>query len=335
MGSGRKRVLVIGAGSIGTRHLRVIHGLGCDVMGCDTQPGAFDAIRRDIPALPAFADLGRALAERPDIVVVATPPALHEAHARSAFRAGAHVLCEKPMADTAAACGRMIRAARAARRVLHVGFVNRYHPVLQRLKRELNAGRLGTVLFGAADLGSYVTLTCSRSRYQATVYGALLMDYTHQLDFMPWLMGSPAVRVYAVGQKKGVFEHGSNPAMIAMILEHANGTITEIHLDYCRHPQQASVSLTGDRGYLQADLATNRIDRGLRHTGAVRRWTLTVERDDLFRAQFRQVVAAAEGRPASIVSGEEGREATRLAEAALRSLRLRRPVAVRLPVCAP
>jgi len=327
----KKRVLIIGAGSIGTRHLRVIRGLGYDVLGCDKQPDAFNAIREQIAALPTYTDLDAALAEKPDLVVVATPPAAHADHTVAALKAGAHVLCEKPMADTLPACDRMIKAAHKYRKVLHIGFVNRHHPGLRRIKEAADSGRLGKIVFGSADLGSYFTLMCSRSRYQADVYGALLLDYTHQLDYMPWIMGSPVVRLYAAGRTLGNFEFKSKPNVLAMILEHANGTMTEIHLDYCRHPQQGSAAITGDQGYIKADFTTNRIVIGSLKAGKLREEDISVERDDLFREQFRQFVAATEGRPAEIVPGAEGRRATQLVAAALKSLKLRRPVAIPLP----
>lgn len=325
----KKRVLVIGAGSIGTRHLRVIHGLGYDVLGCDTQPDAFKAIREQIPSLPSFTVLDKALAEKPSFVVVATPPALHAGHTVAAMEAGAHVLCEKPMADTARSCDLMVAAAEKYGKVLHIGFVNRYHPGVRRLKEAASSGALGKVLFGSADLGSYFTLMCSRSRYQAKVFGALLLDYTHQLDYMPWIMGSPVTRVYAAGSALGKFELKSKPNMIAMILEHANGTLTEIHLDYCRHPQQSSASIAGDRGFARVDFSANRFVAGRLADGSAREESIAVERDDLFREQFRQFVAACAGRRADIVPGEEARRATLIAAAALKSLRTRRPESVR------
>lgn len=320
------RALVIGAGSIGTRHLRLIHGMGFSVMGCDTEPKAFDAIRKEIPDLATFTSLAQALAQRPELVVVATPPQVHADHTVAAMEAGAHVLCEKPMADTLPNADRMIAAAKEHRKVLHIGFVNRYHPCLVRVKELVDSGRLGRVLFAQADLGSYFTLICSRSRYQATTYAALLLDYTHQLDFVPWILGAPATRLYAVGQNLGAFELKSNPSMIAMLLEHAGGPVSEIHLDYCRKPQMATLHVTGDRAYVLCDLMTAKITLGNRADDAVDSQTLTYERDDLFREQFRQFVAAAEGKPARIVSGAEGRCSLQLVERAIESMQSRSPV---------
>jgi UDP-N-acetylglucosamine 3-dehydrogenase len=324
----RHRVLVIGAGSIGSRHLRVVHGLGFDVMGCDSDPKAFARVRADIPDLPTFSDLHAALAAQPHIAIVATPHHLHAPQTAAAMAAGAHVLCEKPMADTVAAADAMIEAARVNNKVLHIGFTNRYNPCLLRIKELIEAGALGTIVAAQADVGAYVTLINSRSRYQARTFGALLLDYTHQLDFVPWLVGAPVQRIYAIGRNLGAFDLGSNPNLVAMILEHAGGALGEIHLDYCRHPVAASLSLIGDKGWATSDLTTNRLTVANRQENTRKEETLAFERDDMFRAQFMDFVAAVEGRPSRIVSGQEGRCSMLLAEAALTSLHSQMPIGV-------
>ncbi len=328
MSDSKPIVLVIGAGSIGTRHLEVVHGMGYPAMACDTDPAAFARINEIVPDLPTFTNLSSALAQQPDIVIVATAPGLHADHTIAAFEAGAHVLCEKPMADTVAACDRMIDAAKQSGKVLHVGFVNRYNPCITKPKRLTEEGALGMPLFASAQGGSYLTLICSRSRHQATTYAALLLDYTHQLDYIPWILDSPVCRVYAVARNRGEFELKSDPNMITMILEHESGVVSEIHLDFVRHPQTMTLSVTGDRGYMLSDLMQSTVGIGRREDESFEERTLTFERNDLFREQFANFVAATRGEPARIVDGEEGRASMRIVEAVLRSLASRTPVQI-------
>ena len=324
--SKKPRVLVIGVGSIGTRHLRLIHGMGHPVAGCDTDPAAFDRVREDVPDIETFLDLDPALESRPDLVVVATAHHLHAPHAVAALEAGAHVLCEKPMADTVEAADRMIEAARRAGKVLHVGLMNRYHPCVARARELVASGALGVPLFAQADLGSYRTLICSRSRYQSQVFGALLLDYTHQLDFVPYVLGAPATRVYAVSRARGDFELKSDPNVISLILEHGDGPVSEIHLDYCRNPQVNTLSVTGDEGYVTCDFERRIATLGTRKDESVREETLPGDYDDVYRESFRQFVAATKGEQANIIPGQEGRQSLAIVTAALESLRTRAPV---------
>src|SRR4029453_5830704 len=80
---------------------------------------------------------------RPDIVVIASPPSLHRAIAVEALAAGAHVLCEKPLAMDAAEGRAMIEAAQRAKRTAMTSFNWRYPAAMQRLRTMAAAGFLG------------------------------------------------------------------------------------------------------------------------------------------------------------------------------------------------
>ncbi|MCG7208489.1 Gfo/Idh/MocA family protein [Streptomyces arenae] len=81
-----------------------------------------------------------------DIVHVCSPNSLHHEHTLAALAAGAHVICEKPLATTAADAGELVRAARAADRIGAVPFVYRYHPMARQARALVADGRIGTVL---------------------------------------------------------------------------------------------------------------------------------------------------------------------------------------------
>ncbi|MEU2421010.1 Gfo/Idh/MocA family oxidoreductase [Streptomyces sp. NPDC007851] len=81
-----------------------------------------------------------------DVVHVCSPNHLHLEHTLTALAAGAHVICEKPLATTAADAGELVRAARAADRIAAVPFVYRYHPMARQARALVADGRIGTVL---------------------------------------------------------------------------------------------------------------------------------------------------------------------------------------------
>src|SRR5918996_2837516 len=83
---------------------------------------------------------------RPDIVVIATPPHLHKAIALAAFAQGAHVLCEKPVALTAADAREMVDAAARAQRIAMTNFNWRSPAGVQRFHAMVEEGFLGRLL---------------------------------------------------------------------------------------------------------------------------------------------------------------------------------------------
>ncbi|HEY8565577.1 MAG TPA: Gfo/Idh/MocA family oxidoreductase [Beijerinckiaceae bacterium] len=88
-----------------------------------------------------------------DIVYVITPNALHPEFTLRAFAAGKHVLCEKPMAPTAADCERMIAAGRQAGRKLMIAYRAQYEPFNLEAMRLARAGDLGTIRYVTSDHG--------------------------------------------------------------------------------------------------------------------------------------------------------------------------------------
>lgn len=88
-----------------------------------------------------------------DVVYIVLPNSLHRQFAERAFRAGKHVLCEKPMATNVADCEAMIAAARAANRKLMVAYRSQFEPHNLLAMRTLRRGDLGPVRVVTADIG--------------------------------------------------------------------------------------------------------------------------------------------------------------------------------------
>jgi predicted dehydrogenase len=129
-----------------------------------------------------------------DVVSVATPNKFHLPLALAAFRAGCHVLCEKPMALDAAQGRRMVAAARAARRRLMINFSFRFTEQAWALKQQVDAGILGDVYFGRTVWHRRRGLPRFGGWFgiKALSGGGPLIDLgVHRLDLALWLMGYP------------------------------------------------------------------------------------------------------------------------------------------------
>jgi predicted dehydrogenase len=128
------RVALIGLGEAGaTIHLPALLGIAdVDVVGA-VDPD--ETRRRDASTrlgIPVFADLGELLATpKPDLVIIASPPALHAAHCIAAMNAGADVLCEKPFAASVHEGRDVLACAAAAGRRIAVNHEFRAMPVFR------------------------------------------------------------------------------------------------------------------------------------------------------------------------------------------------------------
>lgn len=206
------RVAVVGAGWPGRRHIDGYrkHDSVEVVALCDMNE---ERLREaaDAHHVPGrYAALDDMLAkEKPDIVSVCTPNALHAEMSIAAMKAGAHVLVEKPMAVSGVAAREMVETSRATGKKLMVGYQRRFIADVAYLKQAIDAGEFGDLYFaravwirriGIPGMGTWFT-------QKALAGGGALIDIgVHVLDLALWMFGYPDVVnvAAATGSKFGV-----------------------------------------------------------------------------------------------------------------------------------
>lgn len=324
-----KRVVVVGCGSIGRRHARALARRGDVALElCEPQPDNLQLSLSEVGPVPTHTAFDAMLQTKPEMVIIATPHALHAPQTGAALDAGAHVLCEKPMADTVANAQTMLAAAQRSGRVLSIGFTNHFHPAMQRIKALIQSGELGTLLHVHWHIGTYLTLLSSVSRHQATLDGSIMMDYAHQPDLLYWWLGERPTRVYAAGRQAGALPLQSNPNVLLVTLEYASPLLATIHLNYVQHPQRAGCEITGDQGWLLFDMGNGQLRRGKQADASEVTETIAVERDALFRDEHQAFFNAVAGRRAPESAGHEAIVSQQIIEAVLASWRRQEPVSL-------
>jgi predicted dehydrogenase len=141
------RIAVAGTGFIGEVHVHAARRAGAHLVGVlASSPERTRAAAARLGADRAFADAA-ALATAPDVDVVhiCTPNRLHAGLADAALAAGKHVICEKPLATTAAEAHRLADAAADAAAVATVPFVYRFYPLVREARARVTAGAIGPV----------------------------------------------------------------------------------------------------------------------------------------------------------------------------------------------
>ena len=144
------RAGLIGGGFMGAVHARSARAAGADVVAVATSSA--EGARRAAESLgvPVAAESVEALlAMDLDVVHVCSPNAAHVEHALAVLAAGVPVVCEKPLATSAADAARLVEAARAAGLVATVPFVYRFHPMAREARDRVRTGGRIFTLQGA------------------------------------------------------------------------------------------------------------------------------------------------------------------------------------------
>jgi predicted dehydrogenase len=343
------RVAISGAGAIAERaHIPALKSVA-DLQVVAIQSRTEEKARRvaealwpDAPARPhTYSDFDAMLSrEHPDAVCIFTPNHLHCGYTLKALAAGAHVLCEKPMAPLAADARRMVEAAGRAKRVLMVAMQRRYGGLETAIKRAVSSGAIGTPHFVRARLshGGPETWAPGQTWFTSAAEaggGATLDLGVHITDLAIWLMGeveSVSGRVATLGKKIEVEDTG------VMLLSFRSGALGVIEASWSSSPGLSAMEIYGDEGrvmvgYPRLDVAIQRAD-GTPAPGFSREEILAGfdPRDLLapFHALAQNFADAIAGRAAPSPDGRDGLRAIEVIEACYRSARS--GAAVKLPL---
>jgi predicted dehydrogenase len=271
----RKTIALIGCGRISFKHVEAalanadrLELIAC----CDPAPGRAEEKRADyLKGQPdakteIFADYRAMLAKlRPDIVAVATESGKHAAVVIDCLRAGAHVICEKPMALSTRDADAMIAEAKKADRRLAVCFQNRFNAPVVRARKALEAGRFGRMLHGAVQVRwnrneGYYAEAPWRGTWEQDG-GTLMNQCTHGIDLLQWMMGEDAVRVQA--QTRRFLRPIEAEDFGAAVVEFASGAVGIIEGTADVYPTNLNetLSLFGEKGTaVIGGLAVNKIE---------------------------------------------------------------------------
>jgi predicted dehydrogenase len=242
------KACVIGLGSMGRNHARVLAGLaGVALVGVADPSEASRAAYRPFEGVRVFADYREMLdAVRPDYVVVATPTELHCEVACEVMKRKINVLVEKPISKRLAEAETMIATAAAEGVMLMVGHIERFNPAVREIRRRVEANELGPLFqLHARRLGPFPLRIAD--------VGVILDLATHDIDAMHYVTGSHVVRAYAETARKA---HKSCEDMLSGLLRFESGEIGVLDVSWLSPKKLRELWVVGEGGTLVADYLT-------------------------------------------------------------------------------
>lgn len=253
------KLLVVGCGSIGKRHLRNLKALNAgELLAFDPSAERLREAREQSGAAPVQT-LAEGLAAKPDIVLIATPNSIHVGPALEAARAGCHLFIEKPLSHTLAGLDELEAAVTKGKLRALVGCNWRFHPGIAAIKKFVAGGELGKPWTARIAAGFYLPDWHPgedyRQGYSARreLGGGITLDAIHQIDYALWLFGA-ARSVTGVAAKVSDLQIDVEDTA-DLIIRHDSGTVSNIHLDYLQRSYVHTASVSCSEGSLEWSIA--------------------------------------------------------------------------------
>ena len=234
------RVGIIGIGHWGPNYARILNGqvAGAKLTACvDRVPARLNTIREQYPQVAMLTD-HREMIEKKlvDAVAICTTATTHRPIAEDCLAAGLDVLVEKPIAASSEDAEAIIKAARSSDRILMVGHTFLFNPAVQAMKRHLESGELGRVLY---------------FHFQRTGLGPIRQDVNalwdlapHDLSMLAYWLGAEPTEVVARGQS--YLKPGSDD-VVFLTLRYPNDVLASIHVSWLDPVKVRRATIVGDR----------------------------------------------------------------------------------------
>lgn len=255
-----KRVIVIGTGGIGKRHIRGLLRTGRATLDF-VEP---DPVRRAEAVAAyahgaAFASLQEANLAGYDLAFICAPAHTHTTIMTACARAGLPFLVEKPLAVTMDGVDAALAEVRKAGIAARIGYIRRIAPEVNALRDQILAGRIGTPRL--AYLNSSQEFPKYRPDYRETYYarpemggGAILDAASHSIDLLIWVLGRP-VTVMAMYDRL-VLQGTQTEDTCLISIRFENGAMANLTLNQFQKPNIALTEFIGTKGNLRLEHST-------------------------------------------------------------------------------
>jgi len=249
--------LIVGAGSIGQRHIRNLKLIGIDkIIAIRSLKGHYKKLPKELGVIEVdnWAD---AIKQKPEIAIIANPTSLHLEAARKIVPHVKGILLEKPLSHTLCFCQELVDQLSEHRVVSFVGHNLMFHPIVENIMKCIETYDLGKLINSQIQVGQWLPDWHPYEDFEKAYYarkdlgGGVTLTLIHEIHLALELAGLPS-------QVFGILS-GSDKLNIDvdvcsdLLIKHQSGVVSQIHLDFIQKPAHRSGLITFEKGWLNYD----------------------------------------------------------------------------------
>ena len=256
-----KKILIIGYGSIGKRHVKnILDETSYEIIILTKRK---DKIQIDSNRVKIFHNLNDCLSEKPHIGFITNETAYHIEIATKLAKSGLDLFLEKPLSNSMEGIKSLQKIVKQKKLITQMGYNLRFHESLIKTKKLLEQEKIGKIISVQAENGSYFPDWHPYEDYRLsyagkkTLGGGIILTQIHDVDYLYWFFKNPK----SVFSMSGKFSNLDITAedYCASIIQFPKNITVELHLDFFQGPEFRSFKIKGTNGILSWNSLDNKI----------------------------------------------------------------------------
>ena len=253
------KILVVGFGSIGRRHLENFLQIGNTELVVYTKRNDLQSLKKD--GIKVSNSLTECLKENPDVGVIANETSLHMPIAIKLAKEGLDLFLEKPLSNSLKDAEKLHAIVKKKKLITQMGCNLRFHPCIKKIKNLIEQKKIGRIISAQVQNCSYLPdfhrWEDYRKSYAARkdLGGGVILTQIHEIDYMYWFF-QEVENVLSISGKFSELDVTAED-YVSSLLKFKNKIIGELHMDYFQRPDFRSCKIRGTKGEIYWDSNDN------------------------------------------------------------------------------
>ena len=256
-----KKILVVGYGSIGKRHVENLLSISnLEIIVC-TKRNDINKLKKHTKV---YHTINQSLKEKPDIGIIANETSLHIPTAIKLAKEGLDLFLEKPLSNSLKDIEKLRAIVKKNKLITQMGCNLRFHPCIKKIKNLIEQQKIGKIISAQVQCCSYLPdyhrWEDYRKSYAARkdLGGGVILTQIHEIDYMYWFFQEAENVISMSGKFSDLDVTAEDYA--PSLLKFKNKIIGELHLDYFQRPEFRSCKIRGTKGEIYWDSVDNCVD---------------------------------------------------------------------------
>jgi len=285
-----KQIAIIGLGSIGKRHLRLVKEIRPDIRIILVRSGKGASWPEERLADVTVNTLSEAISNGIDAAIVSTPAVFHVSQSMELIKSGIPTLIEKPLSHELSSAEKLRQIWLKEKTLILLGYTLRHAAATDFFYNKIKKDDLGTILSVTIRCESYLPNWRPDQDYRKTVSakqnlgGGVLLELSHEIDYANWIFG-PFKSVRSMLKNSETLDIDVED-MADIIFETHDKKTVNIHLDFCSQIPSRFCLVNTDKGRLKWDFLKGVI-LWTDIDGRSESWDFSEERDEIYKNQLK------------------------------------------------